>query len=180
MRFCEWDKRNVTSLRCVHIITPHSSLTQGSFQNPPTAGKGTNLCIIILVAGLSLLAFWMSRFSPTCQNKVTEMCHRNKSKHCWSHFVVSLNQNTHHNILLALNNLNLHFDTKIFNVHGKSILKANVLLYNNVVAVHLRSPVKVTFTEILWANSALERIFWCPWTQHTLTAIETALVTAPT
>lgn len=30
---------------------------KGSFENLPTAGKGTSLCIIILVAGLNLLAF---------------------------------------------------------------------------------------------------------------------------
>lgn len=51
-----------------HIITPHYNwyLTVESIENLPTAGKGTNLCIIILVAGLSLLAFWISTFSPTC------------------------------------------------------------------------------------------------------------------
>lgn len=35
--------------------------------NPPTAGKGTNLCMMVLLAGLNLLAFLIRMFSPTYQ-----------------------------------------------------------------------------------------------------------------
>lgn len=35
--------------------------------NPPTAGKGTNLCMMVLLAGLNLLAFLIRTFSPTYQ-----------------------------------------------------------------------------------------------------------------
>lgn len=64
-------QRNLSSCKraliseCINIYQRQQHQHTDSFENLPTAGKGTNLCIIILVAGLSLLAFWMSRFSPT-------------------------------------------------------------------------------------------------------------------
>lgn len=47
-------------------------LDSSNIGNPPTAGKGTNLCMMVLVAGLSLLAFLIRTFSPTFQTQEIE------------------------------------------------------------------------------------------------------------
>lgn len=58
--------------------------------DPPTAGKGTNLCMMVRLAGLNLLAFLIRTFSPTYPTRTDKhgnitLKSRVRAKSCATH-----------------------------------------------------------------------------------------------